>query len=144
MSVGRICTRSVDLADPDEAVQAAASRMNTRNVGTLLVIDEQKCPIGILTDRDLAVRVVGKGLDPNTTTVESVMSPTPDSVSESTPIETALAAMRARSHRRLPVVDSEGKLVGLVSLDDILDLLSEEFQDIGKLIRTESPNALAL
>ena len=82
MSVGRICTRSVDLADPGESVQIAASRMNTRNVGTLLVIDEQKHPIGILTDRDLAIRVVGKGLDPESTTVESVMSPTPESVTE--------------------------------------------------------------
>ena len=144
MSVGRICTRSVDLADRGESVQMAASRMNTRNVGTLLVIDEQKCPIGILTDRDLAIRVVGKGLDPNSTTVESVMSPTPDSVTENTPIESAIAAMRAGPHRRLPVVDDESRLVGLVSLDDVLDLLSEEFEEIGKLIRKESPNALAL
>lgn len=144
MSVGRICTRSVDLADAGESVQMAASRMNTRNVGTLLVIDEQKCPIGILTDRDLAIRVVGKGLDPNATTVESVMSPTPDSVTENTPIESAIAAMRAGPHRRLPVVDDESRLVGLVSLDDVLDLLSEEFEEIGKLIRKESPNALAL
>ena len=144
MSVGRICTRSVDLADPDESVQSAASRMNTRNVGTLVVVDDQKCPIGIITDRDLAVRVVAKGLDPNSTIVESVMSPTPDSVKESTPIESAIAAMRAGPHRRLPVVDDESKLIGLVSLDDILDLLSEEFVEIGKLIRKESPNALAL
>ena len=108
MSVGRICTRSVDLTDPDETVQIAASRMNTRNVGTLLVIDEQKCPIGILTDRDLAIRVVGKGLDPNTTTVQSVMSPTPDSVTENASIESAIAVMRAGPHRRLPVVDDGG------------------------------------
>ena len=144
MSVGRICTRTVDLADRDESVQVAASRMNTRNVGTLLVLDEHKCPVGIVTDRDIAVRVVGKGLDPNATLVESVMSPTPDTVTESTPIETAIGVMRAGSHRRLPVVDDEGSLVGLISLDDILDLLSEEFLEIGKLIRTESPNVLAL
>ena len=144
MSVGRICTRSVDLTDQGESVQVAASRMNTRNVGTLLVIDEQQSPIGILTDRDLAIRVVGKGLDPNTTTVESVMSPTPDSISEDASIETAITLMRAGPHRRLPVVDEDSKLVGLISLDDVLDLLSEEFEEIGKLIRKESPNALAL
>ena len=144
MSVGRICTRSVDLADPDESVQVAASRMNMRNVGTLLVVDDQKCAIGIITDRDLAIRVVGKGLDPNTTTVASVMSGAPESVTENTSIESAIASMRAGPHRRLPVVNDNNELVGLVSLDDVLDLLSEEFVEIGKLIRRESPSALAL
>lgn len=144
MSVGRICTRSVDLADPDESVQVAASRMNMRNVGTLLVVDEQKCPIGIITDRDLATRVVAKGLDPNTTPVSAVMSGVPESVTEGTPIESAIKVMREGPHRRLPVVNDKNELVGLVSLDDVLDLLSEEFVEIGKLIRRESPNALAL
>lgn len=144
MTVGRICTRSVDLADRDESVQVAASRMNTRNVGTLVVNDDDKRPIGILTDRDLTIRVVAKGLDPTSTSVESVMSPSPDCITEDAVIETAITLMRRGSHRRLLVVDDEGKLVGLLSLDDILDLLSEEFVEIGKLVREESPNALAL
>ena len=144
MSVGRICTRSVDLADADESAQVAGSRMNMRNVGTLLVIDEQKCPVGIVTDRDLATRVVGKGLDPNTTPVSAVMSGVPESVTEDTSIESAITMMRSGPHRRLPVVSDKNELVGLVSLDDVLDLLSEEFVEIGKLIRRESPNALAL
>jgi CBS domain-containing protein len=144
MSVGRICVRTVDLADLDETAQVAASRMNTRNVGTLVVIDDQKSPVGIVTDRDLAIRVVGKGLDPNTTMLESVMSGLPDSVTENTSIESAIATMRRGPYRRLPVVDDQNRLIGLVSLDDILDLLSEEFEEIGKLVRKEGPNALAL
>ena len=144
MSVGRICTRTVDVADLDETTQVAASRMNTRNVGTLVVIDDCKSPVGIVTDRDLAIRVVGKGLDPNTTTLESVMSGLPDSVTENTPIESAIATMRGGPYRRLPVVDDQNQLIGLLSLDDILDLLSEEFAEIGKLVRKESPNVLAL
>ena len=63
MSVGRICNREVDLAEPDESVQIAARRMNSRNVGTLMVLDKDSRPIGILTDRDLAIRVVAKGLE---------------------------------------------------------------------------------
>ena len=118
--------------------------MNTRNVGTLVVIDEEKRPSGILTDRDLAIRVVGKGLDPNTTSVADVMSGSPDRVTEETSIESAIGTMRRGAHRRLLVVDDEDRLVGLLSLDDILDLLSEEFEEIGKLVRKESPNALAL
>ena len=144
MSVGRICTRTVDVADLDETAQVAASRMNTRNVGTLVVIDEHKSPVGIVTDRDLAMRVVGKGLDANSTPLEAVMSGLPESVTEDTPIESAIATMRRGPHRRLPVVDEQKRLVGLLSLDDVLDLLSEEFEEIGKLVRREGPNLLAL
>lgn len=144
MSVGRICTRTVDTADCDESAQVAASRMNSRNVGTLVILDEEKHPIGILTDRDLAVRVVSKGLDPVSTRVGSLMTGSPETVTEDTAIEAALAMMRRGPHRRVLVVNDQRELVGLLSLDDILELLSEEFADIGKLVRGESPNALAL
>ena len=144
MSVGRICTRTVDTADYDESAQVAASRMNSRNVGTLVVLDDEKHPIGILTDRDLAIRVVSKGLDPVSTRVGSLMTGTPETVSEDTAIEAALAMMRRGPHRRVLVVNDQRQLVGLLSLDDILELLSEEFAEIGKLVKGESPNALAL
>lgn len=143
MTVGRICIREVDLATPEETVQVAANRMNARNVGTLVVLDRESHPIGILTDRDLAVRVVGQGLNVFETLVADVSSPAPDTVFEDAPIESALAQMRAKAIRRLPVVDVDGKLVGLVSLDDILELLCEEFEDIGKLVRREGPMSLA-
>lgn len=142
MTIGRICVREVDLAEPEESVQIAARRMNSRNVGSLLVLDKDSHPIGIITDRDLAIRVVGKGLDLLGTTVREVMSKAPVSVREDTPIETALSLMRAGPYRRLPVVDQLGKLVGLISLDDILDLLSEEFREIGRLVRHEGPESL--
>ena len=143
MSVGRICIRAIDLAEPDESVQNAALRMNSHNVGTLMVLDSGSRPVGILTDRDLAIRVVGHGLNAAETLVRDVMSKAPDCVDEDLPIETALSRMRAGPYRRLPVVDRDGKLVGLVSLDDILDLLSEEFNEIGRLVRNESPASLA-
>ena len=143
MSVGRICVREVDLAEPDESVRDAALRMSSRCVGSLMVLDEEARPVGIVTDRDLAIRVVGKGLNSIETRVRDVMSKAPDCVQEETAIETALAYMRAGPYRRLPVVDLEGRLIGVVSLDDILELLSEEFNDIGQLIRNESPTSLA-
>jgi CBS domain-containing protein len=70
------------------------------------------------------------------------MTRAPDAVHESTPIEAAITRMRAGPYRRLPVVDNDGKLVGLISLDDILDLLSEEFGEIGRLVRQEGPASL--
>ena len=142
MSVGRICIREVHLADPEETIQVAARRMNTRNVGTLFVQNRDFQPVGIITDRDVAIRVVGEGLDPAQTTVADVMTKAPDSIYEDAPIETALAHMRSGPYRRLPVVDTEGKLVGVVSLDDILELICEEFAEIRQVLQKESPRSL--
>ncbi|MBX6313776.1 MAG: CBS domain-containing protein, partial [Isosphaeraceae bacterium] len=67
MSVGRICTRYVDLADAKETVQAAARRMLERKVGTLVILDAAKVPVGLLTDRDLVLRVLAQGKGPRPT-----------------------------------------------------------------------------
>lgn len=142
MTVGRICTREVDLVDSDESVQAAAQRMHARNVGTLLVVDQDQKPIGIVTDRDLTVRVLAEGLEAATTRVRQVMTASPQSVTEDTPIESALSTMRSGPYRRLPVVDSAGRLVGLLSIDDVLDLLTEEFGEIRRLLERENPASL--
>ena len=144
MSVGRICVRNVDLAEGHEPVQAAAQRMNARNVGTLVVLGSDKHPVGMVTDRDLAMRVLGNGRDPHQTTVGEVMTPFPRTISEDTPIELALQFMRVEKCRRLPVIDDSGILVGLVSVDDILGLLIEEFREIGMLLRQESPQLLSM
>ena len=143
MSAGRICVREVDIAEVGETVQAAAQRMNTRNVGTLVVLDQEKRPVGIVTDRDLTVRVLAKAGDPIQTTVGEIMTKSFHTISETSPIEDALRIMRMSRCRRLPVVDGIGKLVGLLSVDDILDLLIGEFRDIGVLLNEESPRSLA-
>ncbi|MGQ0635988.1 MAG: CBS domain-containing protein [Planctomycetaceae bacterium] len=143
MSVGKICVRRVDVARPDEPVQACAQRMRARKVGTLVAVNKGCEPIGIITDRDLAVRLVADGLDPLKTLLSEVMTKDPTTVSDDSPVEDALRLMRQGSFRRLPVVDRAGKLSGIVSLDDILDLLSHEFREIGRLLVEESPESLA-
>ena len=143
MSVAKICVREVDTAEVSESVQAAADRMNSRNVGTLLVLNPLQQPLGIVTDRDLAVRVLAKGKDPFSTTVGDVMTLFPKTIREDTPIEQAITLMRSGPYRRLPVVDHAGKLVGLLSIDDVLDLLAEEFREIGALLKAERPEVLA-
>ena len=140
MSVGRICTRYVDLADPEETVPAAARRMLEREVGTLVILDRAKRPVGLLTDRDLVLRVLARGQDPRQTSVGEVMTKEPKTVTEGTPIEQALALMRSGAFRRLPVVGGAGTLVGLVSLDDILSLLAEELREVGALVEREMPS----
>lgn len=143
MTVGRVCCRVVDTATAGESVQVAARRMHDRKVGTLVVVDENRHPIGIVTDRDLATRVVAHGRDAATTSINQVMTRTPRSVGEEAPIEAALTAMRVSACRRITVVDHDGALVGLISLDDVLSLLAEEFREISSVIQEESPQSLA-
>lgn len=142
MSVGRICNRSVDTAETAEGLEVATERMKQRNVGTLVVVDRDRKPIGILTDRDVATRAFGHGTDPRTLSVGDVMTRRPHAVSEDLAIEKALAVMREGPYRRLSVVDTNGRLVGLLSLDDILSLLAGEFSLIGTLVDHEGPAVL--
>jgi CBS domain-containing protein len=144
MSVGKICQREVDFAEPAESVFQAAERMRDRTVGALVVLNKTRQPIGILTDRDVTLRVVAAARDPHDTTVEEVMTREPKTAGEQTPIEMAVAQMRAGAFRRLPIVDEGGELVGLVTLDDILMLLCEEFNSIGGLLGRETPASAAL
>lgn len=138
MSVGAICVRSVHVASPDETVGAAAARMADADVGTVVVLGGDRRPVGILTDRDIALRCVARGLDPERTEVREVMTTPLACVRESTPIESGLARMAGAHARRLVVVDDEERLVGLLALDDVLELLAEEATAIGTLVRKRS------
>ena len=143
MTIGRICQRAVDTAKVDETIQAAAQRMGSRNVGTLVVLDDSHHPIGILTDRDITVRVAGQGRDGKTVLVGEVMTERVQTAFEGLAVEDALSAMRAKGIRRLPVVGTNGKLLGVVSLDDILSSLAGEFRDLARLLEKEQPSSLA-
>ena len=142
MSVKRICNPEVDVITAEEPVQTAAGRMHARKVGTLVVVNECREPIGIVTDRDLAVRVVAEGRNPTATIVDEVMTRDPETVRENTAVEDALRIMRNGCFRRVPVVDDDNQLVGLLSLDDILHLLAHDFAQIGDLMERESPESL--
>ncbi len=142
MSVGRICVREVDTAQLEEPVAVVAQRMHQHAVGTLVVVNELREVVGIVTDRDLVARVLAKGRDPSQTALREVMTIAPKTVSPETSIETALLIMRTGRFRRVPVVDAENRLVGLVTLDDVLMLLGEELAQIGRLIKRETPRAI--
>ena len=84
MSVERICQRDVDTARPEESVLQIAERMHQRTVGALVVVDKANVPVGIVTDRDLTLRVIAGQRDPSTTTIGDVMTRNPKTVSEMT------------------------------------------------------------
>jgi CBS domain-containing protein len=133
MSVGKICVRAVHTASPDETVLEAARRMAREKTGTLVVLDLERLPIGILSDRDVMVRCVAEGKDPTLALVSELMSTPVASVRETMPIEDALAQMATCRVRRVPVVDDKDRLVGIL-VDDVIELLIEEAGAIGRLL----------
>ena len=141
MLTRRIYREEVEIAEADECVNEAARRMRERRVGALIIVDERRHPVGILTDRDLALRVLGEGRDAAATRVADVMTRRPVVVSEDTSIEAALALMsaRARRFRRLPVVDRDGRLVGVITLDDVLTRIAGQLASIDRVIQAETP-----
>jgi CBS domain-containing protein len=134
--------RDVDTANPDESVATAAERMHQRAVGTLVVVDDAQRVVGIVTDRDLVSRVLARGRDPMQMAVSEAMTVAPKAVTEETSIESALMIMSSGRFRRIPVVDRDNRLAGLITLDDVLMLLAEEFTQIGRLLARETPRAV--
>lgn len=139
MSIAQIYVRNVETCKPADTVTEAARRMHDRKVGTIVVVDEEAKPMGLLSDRDVVTRLVAAGGDPTRTTVQDIMSPMPTSVVRDASIEEALGQMRLGHMRRLPVVDGMDKLVGMIALDDILRHLAAEASDIEHLLESESP-----
>jgi CBS domain-containing protein len=140
MSVGRICAREVHTAAPDETVRAAARRMHEAGVGALVVVEGSAAhPIGIVTDRDVALRCVALDKDPDTTPVAEVMTAPARCVEQATGIEEALRLMARVPARRIVVTDADGRLAGILALDDVLELLAEEVEAIGRLVRAQEP-----
>jgi CBS domain-containing protein len=102
---------------PDQTVTAAARIMEAENIGDVIVSDHDGVR-GMVTDRDIAVRAVARGLDPKSTTLAEICSSEPVTVGSDTKLDAAVEMMSQNAVRRLPVVD-EGKLVGVVSLGDV-------------------------
>jgi CBS domain-containing protein len=124
MTVGDICSRDVVVALKSDGIVEAARRMRTRHVGDIVVVDNGPpgpVPIGIVTDRDIVISVVAGDPDHmDYLLVGDVMTGDVVTVAEANSVEEALARMEANGVRRLPVVDPGGVLVGVVTLDDVL------------------------
>jgi predicted transcriptional regulator len=141
-NIASICQRNVVTVRAYEELTAAARLMREKHVGYLIVAepdpqDQTVRPVGVLTDRDIVVAVVAKEADVRSLRVEDVMTRAPVVVAEGASIASALREMRRIGVRRVPVVDYRGKLVGVLSLDDVLTVLAAELQDLAGSIRNE-------
>lgn len=126
MKTGQICNRDVVTARLSTPLTEAAARMREHHVGSLVVIDpKDRKPLGVITDRDIVVAVVAAQMDPRTVVVGEVMAGTLHTVREDEEAFEALAKLRRHGVRRLPVVNEAGVLAGIVTLDDLLEMVSE-------------------
>jgi CBS domain-containing protein len=139
MSVREYCRRDPCTATPEESIREAAKRMDARGVGCLVVVDPERRPIGMLTDRDIVIQVLRRHGDPDRVQVGAVMHREPTVVREDMRLDTVVRVMRRDTVRRVPVVDDAGHLAGILSADDALQLLASELAGVAEAIRAQFP-----
>lgn len=138
MNVNAVCSHNVATIDSHAGVVEAAAKMRAEHVGDLIVVAHsagRRVPIGILTDRDIAIGLVAKGVSPNDVTVRDAMSSKLLKVQMDNALEFALKEMRRVGVRRAPVVDENDDLVGVLSIDDAIDYLAEQLGYIADIVR---------
>lgn len=149
MNVGNLCRKAAVTVRQSDEISAAAGVMRDHHVGYVVVVepdlpDGALRPVGVLTDRDLMVSVIARGVDPRTLKVGDVMTRQPVVVAASESIDKALDAMRRVGVRRLPVVGTLGDLHGVLSMDEIIESLAGQLQAVADSLRNEQIIEVAL
>ena len=140
MSAGEYCTRDVVIVERTESLRTAINLMRSEHVGDVVVVDKENSstkPIGILTDRDIVVEILAEDVELDEVAIGDVMSFQLITVNEDTKLMDAIKRMRSEGVRRLPVVDNDGGLVGILSADDVLELIAEQMSDLVALVARE-------
>lgn len=140
MSAGEYCNRDVVVAEKTESVREAINLMRSNHVGDVVVIEKRDdliVPVGILTDRDIVVEILAEDVDLDAVNVGDVMSYQLVTVNEETKLLDVIKLMRIKGIRRLPVVNKQGGLEGILSVDDLLELVVEQLTDIVSLVSNE-------
>ncbi|HXG52446.1 MAG TPA: CBS domain-containing protein [candidate division Zixibacteria bacterium] len=138
MSLRDFCRKPVLKISPESTVLEACAILKRANVGCLIVERDGKLH-GILTDRDIALKVAGERRDPAATTVAEVMTPDPVRISVERDPRHLTTLMRAYHVRRIPIVDGFDTILGIATLDDVLGILGGELSEIGEAVSGELP-----
>jgi CBS domain-containing protein len=120
-----VMTTNVTTLMPSATVQDAAQQMKALNVGSIPICERNQL-LGMLTDRDIVVRVIAERHNPETQQIQDVMTPQVDYCYEDQDVEEAAQIMQDRQIRRLPIIDRDNRLVGIVSLGDLAVKTNEE------------------
>jgi len=140
MNAGEICNREVVVVYRTTSLLEASKLMRDFHVGSLVVVVDrlsERVPVGIVTDRDLALAVLAKEVDARSVDVGDVMSTELFTVREEDSVTDVLRLIRDRGVRRVPVLTHSGALAGIVTIDDVLDIVAEQLGDIVHAIERE-------
>lgn len=136
MTVGKFCSREVVIAEKDATILEVARLMRQHHVGDVVIVDssgDQPKPVGIITDRDIVVELIACEVSLDDISVGDAMSFELITVREEDSIWETLQRMRTKGVRRMPVVNEQGGLEGILTIDDLLDLLAEELILLAKV-----------
>lgn len=143
MKVGDICANNFLHVSSQETILNIAKLMRSQNQGSVVVIegnDGQITPSGLITERDIVIEVVAAKIDASEVTADDILNGELVTVKDTVELSDALNHLRYFGVRRAPVVDKDGHLVGLFSIDDALPILSAQFSEIMQLMSNESYN----
>ena len=146
MPIAEICSRGVIIASPSDSLRTVAELMRQHHVGSVVVTRDTNglvYPVGIITDRDIVLALVAKDVSPDAVSAGDVMSEPLETADENDEVWQVLDRMRKRGVRRLPVVGVRGELVGIVSADDLLELVAEEVVSLARIIGREQRQEVA-
>jgi len=147
VTVRDLATMQVVTVQPQTTLAECAQIMRNQHVGSVIVVDDKgrrDNPVGIVTDRDIVIETVAVNLDPKTLTAGDVMATPLATVVETDDILDALAKMRERGVRRLPVVNESGALAGIVAVDNLLEAMAEQLDSIVRVIKAEQTKETTL
>ena len=136
MSIGEFCTREVVIVERGTGIVELAQLMRKHHVGDVIVVDKQGdlvVPVGIVTDRDIVVELIAGKVDLDSVTTGDVMSPELITAKEKEGIWDTLQRMRSKGIRRLPVINKDGGLEGILTVDDLIELLADELDLLAKI-----------
>lgn len=133
MALSDFCKGPVITASPEQNVLHAATLMRDKKIGSVVITKDER-PIGILTDRDIVMRLMTDSKEAFNTKIQEVMTKNPYVVPEGIGIWELIKMMKKYAVRRFPVVSGEGKIVGMITMDDLIELMGEELSDLGHTI----------
>lgn len=138
MSLREFCQRRVVTVSPESDIVEACRLMGENNIGSLVVTEGGKLR-GILTDRDIALKVTGKSKDPEKIRVRDIMTRNPVRIPIHKGLRELTSLMHAHHVRRVPIVDGLDEVLGIVSMDDLIALISDEMSDLGRAVAETLP-----
>jgi CBS domain-containing protein len=142
MNAGQLCNRNPVTVGRADELTRVAQLMREKHIGYLVVVepnvaDQSLRPVGVITDRDIVISVVAREADPRALCAGDIMTQQLATVGAAEPVEKAVREMRRVGVRRLPVIGQRGELVGVLSIDDVLEVLAGDLRDVAVSIRNE-------